>query len=350
MAAKTDTPQILPLARGRRNARATRTVVLVAFEGVQQLDVTGPASVFSTASFFRPGAYQVLIASPRGGTLATASSVAFADTVALARLPRRLDSVLVAGGGEDALYQAILGDGVGAWLAKVAPSVRRIGSICTGAFALAAAGLLEGRRATTHWRACGLLQEMVPSARVEPDAIHTFDGPICTSAGVTAGIDLALALVEQDLGRAVAAEVARELVVFLRRPGGQSQFSAGLAAQAGASDRMGELIAWIMDHPDADLSVPALAARAAMSERNFARVFVRETGQTPARFAEQARLDRARSFLETTDESLEQIAARSGFGSLDALQRAFRRHLRVTPSAYRARFAAPRRRNWTSLD
>ncbi|PTL81158.1 GlxA family transcriptional regulator [Vitiosangium sp. GDMCC 1.1324] len=345
MAAKTATPRILPSARGRRNARAARTVALVAFDGVHPLDITGPASVFGAASFFQPGAYQVLIASPRGGSLATASAVALADTVALARLPRRLDTVLVAGGSEDALYQAILGDGVGAWLAKVAPSVRRIGSVCTGAFALAAAGLLDGRRATTHWRACGLLQELVPSARVEPDAIHTLDGPICTSAGVTAGIDLALALVEQDLGRAVAAEVARELVVFLRRPGGQSQFSEGLAAQAGTSDRMGELITWMVEHPDADLSVPALAARAAMSERNFARVFARETGQTPARFAEQARLERARFFLETSDGSLEQIAAQSGFGSLDALQRAFRRHLRVTPAAYRARFSAPRRRS-----
>jgi transcriptional regulator GlxA family with amidase domain len=215
-----------------------------------------------------------------------------------------------------------------------------MGSVCTGAFALGAAGLLDGRRATTHWRACGLLQELVPAARVEPDALHTFDGGVCTSAGVTAGIDLSLALAERDLGREVAAQVARDLVVFLRRPGGQSQFSAGLAAQAEASDRMSDLIAWMVEHPERELSVPALAKRMAMSERNFSRVFAREAGLTPAKFVERARVDRARVYLEDSDWALKQLAERSGFGSIDGLQRAFKRLLGVTPAEYRSRFSS----------
>lgn len=315
---------------------------MVAFEGVQALDVTGPASVFTTANRHRPGAYEVVVASPRGGEVASSSGVTFGRTVALAALRGPLDTVLVAGGDEEALTRAVLEGGLAEWLRKVAGTARRMGSVCTGAFALGAAGLLDGRRATTHWRACGLLQEMIPAAKVEPDALHTFDGSVCTSAGVTAGIDLSLAMLERDHGREVAAEVARDLVVFLRRPGGQSQFSAGLAAQAEASDRMSDLVAWMVEHPERELSVPALARRVAMSERNFARVFAREAGMTPARFAERARIDRARIYLEDSDWPLKQVADRSGFGSIDGLQRAFRRLLGVTPAEYRARFTSPR--------
>jgi transcriptional regulator GlxA family with amidase domain len=315
-------------------------VVLVAFEGVQVLDLTGPASVFSTANHLRPGSYRVVIGSPRGGELVTDSAVALAGTVALRKVGGPIDTVLVAGGSEEAMVQAIVDGGVADWLREVAPGARRVGSVCTGAFALAAAGLLDKRRATTHWAACGLLEQLAPEARVDANAIYAIDGKVCTSAGVTAGIDLALALVEQDLGKAVAAELARWLVVFLRRPGGQSQFSAGLAAQAGASDRLAELVSWAVDHPEEDLSVPALAKRAGMSERNFSRVFARQTGQTPARFAERVRLDRARVYLQDTDWSLEQIAERSGFGSIDTLQRAFRKLLRVAPADYRRRFCA----------
>jgi len=316
---------------------------VVAFEGVQALDVTGPASVFTTANRHRPGAYEVVVGSPLGGDVTSSSGVTFGRTVALAALRGRpLDTVLVAGGDEEALTRAVLEGGLAEWLRAVAGTARRVGSVCTGAFALGAAGLLDGRRATTHWRACGLLQELIPAAKVEPDALHTFDGSVCTSAGVTAGIDLSLALLERDHGREVAAEVARDLVVFLRRPGGQSQFSAGLAAQAEATDRMSDLIAWMVEHPERELSVPALARRMAMSERNFARVFAREAGMTPARFAERARIDRARMYLEDSDWPLKQVADRSGFGSIDGLQRAFKRLVGVTPADYRARFASPR--------
>lgn len=320
--------------------RDPKTVAIVAFEGVQALDVTGPASVFSAANHHRPDAYRVVIASPRGGDVSTASGVTLGRTVALRKLERPLDTVLVAGGDEEPLTRAILEDGLADWLRRVAAGTRRMGSVCTGAFALGAAGLLDGRRATTHWRACGLLQELVPAARVEPDALHTFDGGVCTSAGVTAGIDLSLALAERDLGREVAAQVARDLVVFLRRPGGQSQFSAGLAAQAEASDRMSDLIAWMVEHPERELSVPALAKRMAMSERNFSRVFAREAGLTPAKFVERARVDRARVYLEDSDWALKQLAERSGFGSIDGLQRAFKRLLGVTPAEYRSRFSS----------
>src|SRR5689334_1737079 len=188
---------------------APRTVAIVAFEGVQALDVTGPASVFSGANHHHPGAYRVLIGSPGGGDVATDSGVTLGRTVALKKVEGPLDTVLVAGGDEEPLTRAILEDGLADWLRRIAASSRRMGSVCTGAFALGAAGLLAGRRATTHWRACELLQQLVPEARVEPDALHTFDGGVCTSAGVTAGIDLSLALVEEDLGREVAAQVAR---------------------------------------------------------------------------------------------------------------------------------------------
>lgn len=323
--------------------RRTTPIVLVVFDGVEPLDVSGPASVFARAKRLCPEAPDVIIASPRGGNVRTSAGLVLANTRALGRLRGPFDMILVAGGEETSLRRAILDEGVARWLVRSAKSARRIGSVCTGAFALAAAGLLDGRRATTHWNACEELRRRFPDVAVEPDAIHVIDGPVCTSAGVSAGIDLALALVEADFGGDVAAQIARELVLFLRRPGGQSQFSTGAVAQRNAGDRMRALVSWIVEHTHADLSVPTLARRAGMSERNFARVFTRQTGVPPAKFVLDARLDQAKLLLETTTWPLERVADRAGLGSIDSLQRLFRARVGVRPSDYRSRFTHKRR-------
>ena len=317
-----------------------RRVAIIAFDGVEPVDISGPSSVFGRAVLLSPGSYEVIHASPRGGKVATATGLALADLVPVADLPRNLDTILVAGGTEAALRAAIYQDRLGDWLARRARSTRRIGGVCTGAFILAASGLLDGKRAVTHWASCEILSQLSPATQVEFDALYVIDGQICTSAGVTAGIDLALALVEQDLGRDIAARIAREMVLFLRRPGGQSQYSEALAAQTQADGAVGDLVAWMTDHPAADLSAPALARRAGMSERTFARVFARETSQTPAAFVRRLRLETARRWLETTAWPVKRIAQRSGFGSEDALARAMRAALNTTPAALRARFGA----------
>jgi transcriptional regulator GlxA family with amidase domain len=224
----------------------------------------------------------------------------------------------------------------------MAPRVRRLVSVCTGAFVVAAAGLLEGRRATTHWAATGALARAHPRITVDADALFVRDGHVYTSAGVTAGMDLALALVEEDHGRALALSVARHLVLFLKRPGGQSQFSAHLAAQAIPDGPMQGLPAWVVEHLRDDLSVESLARRVAMSPRNFARVFTRTTGTTPARFVARARVEEARRALEDTGLPVDTVAARCGFGSAEQMRRTFRRHLRVVPREYRRRFETDR--------
>jgi transcriptional regulator GlxA family with amidase domain len=317
-----------------------RRIVLVAFDGVEALDVTGPASVFARVNFREPDAYEIVFASALGGTVRSQCGLTFGDTLPIASIRKPVDTILVAGGSEAALRKAVFGQGVASWLAAAAPFARRIGSVCVGAFILGAAGLLEGRRATTHWPSCDRLSLYFPKTRVEPDAIFVADGPIWTSAGVTAGIDLTLAMVEADHGTKIAAAIAKEMVLFLRRPGDQAQFSETLAAQTRLPNRLSEVIAWATDHPDDDLSVPAVAARAAMSERTLARHFAREVGRTPSKFVMELRLDRAKTLLERSNLSIEAIAARSGFGSVDALQRAFRKVLNVGPGAYRDRFGA----------
>jgi transcriptional regulator GlxA family with amidase domain len=223
--------------------------------------------------------------------------------------------------------------------------VRRLGSVCTGAFILAAAGLLDGRRATTHWRYCAELAATYPAIIVEPDALHIRDGAVTTSAGVTAGMDLALALLEEDCGRRLALATAREIVAFLKRPGGQSQFSTHLEAQAADLPVRG-LQEWILSSLAQDLSVEALAARTAMSPRHFARVFARETGTTPAKFVERARIEAARRVLESSALSLDVVAERCGFGHQETMRRVFQRHLKVAPQAYRRRFRAPAPASW----
>jgi transcriptional regulator GlxA family with amidase domain len=250
--------------------------------------------------------------------------------------PPRHDTLLVAGGS--GARTAVTDQRVVDWIGRASRRARRTVSVCTGAYLLAAAGLLNDRRATTHWAHCDDLARSFTSVRVDPDPVFINDGDVWTSAGITAGIDLALALVEEDLGPHVALFAARELVVFLKRPGGQSQFSSALAAQQAAQPELRELQAWIGGHLDEELTVPVLAERALMSERSFARAFAREVGQTPAAYVEALRIERARDLLEDGAPSLEAVAQATGFASAEVLRRAFHRHVGVSPAEYRERF------------
>jgi transcriptional regulator GlxA family with amidase domain len=316
---------------------SARRVVIVAFEGVQPLDVVGPAEVFSTASRLSPPGYAVEVVAPRAEPV-RASSVSLVPDRSIASCRGRIDTLVCAGG--TGVREAARDERLIRWLRAAAGRSRRVASVCTGAFLLARAGLLDGRRATTHWSACEALANRHPAIRVEPDPIFVADGGVYTSAGVTAGMDLGLALVDEDLGREVALEVARWLVLFLRRPGGQAQFSAQLAAQSAEREPLRELQGWIPDNLDADLSVPALARRVAMSERNFARAFRREVGMTPAAYVETCRVESARIALEGAGEPIELVARRTGFGTVETMRRAFGRRLGVSPGDYRNRFSA----------
>jgi transcriptional regulator GlxA family with amidase domain len=319
---------------------ATRTVAVIGLSGVQSLDVAGPMEVFAVANQHQRQKieYRLILATPDGRSLATHAGFELGPATALSDLPDEIDTIIVTGGSEAAMRAAIAEGKLIAWLQERARETRRIASVCTGAFMLAAAGFLDGRRATTHWNTCRQLQELFPRIQVEPDAIFVAEPPFYTSAGVSAGIDLSLALVQADLGAPTALAVARELVLFLRRPGGQSQFSAGLDIQLSAESRLHRLVTQILEDPRGDQSVVALAARAGMSERNFSRSFAREVGMAPARFVEAARLARAKVLLESSDWTVERIAEQSGFGSSDALQRAFQKKLGITPTDYRTRF------------
>jgi len=323
-----------------------RRVGFVIFPALQVLDLTGPFAVFHNANRAMAQqrgaenpAYRTEIIAVRAGRVDSWQGLGvFADR-GVADASQPIDTLIVVGGsGSTAAAQdrALM-----AWLRATAPHVRRICSVCTGAFVLAAAGLLDGRRATTHWASCARLAADHPTVTVEPDAIYVRDGNVSSSAGVTAGMDLALALVEEDFGHACAMTAARWLVMFARRPGGQSQFSTHLAAQSAEHEPVRVLQEWILAHLGADVSVAALAARAAMSPRNFARVFTREAGVTPGDFVEAARIDAARRALEETRASIEQVAHRCGFGTAEHMRRAFQRRLRVSPQDYRDRFRAP---------
>jgi transcriptional regulator GlxA family with amidase domain len=334
-------PQILPTTR-------PRMIGFFALDGVQTLDVTGPMEVFALANRFRPGSYDLILASQTGAAIQTHAGLALGPAHALNSLPKGLDTLVVCGGSEVAMRAAWADETDLCWLRARAPELRRIVSICTGAFVLAAAGLLDGRRAATHWAACDSFRQLFPAVTLEPDAIFVSDPPYYTSAGVTAGIDLSLALVEADCGANTALAIARELVLFLRRPGGQSQFSAGANLQSQGQSRLKQLVASILDDPGGQISgqgrtVPDLARSAGMSERNFARVFRAETGLTPARFVEEARLTRAKGLLETSDDPLDRIAERLGYGATDGLFRAFQKGLNISPGAYRARFSTAKR-------
>jgi len=322
---------------------ARRNVVFLAFPDVQVLDVTGPLEVFGRAARLlverglrRDLAYSVEIVAATAGPIKTSSGIRIVADRRYRDVRSGVDTLLVAGGrgARPAAQDAALCR----WLARMAPRVRRLGSVCTGTFVLAAAGLLDGKRVTTHWASCDTLATQNPRARVEPDPIFVRDGRLYTSAGVTAGMDLALAMVEEDFGRHVALGVARQLVMFLQRPGGQSQFSSQLAVQAADREPVRELVEWIADHLADDLSVSALADRIAMSPRHFARVFASELHMTPARFVEVQRVEAARRRLEESSDGVERVAASCGFGGAEVMRRAFLRTVRVSPSDYRSRF------------
>ena len=316
-------------------------VAFIAFDGVQMLDVAGPMEVFAVANeHLPPGArpYRLTLGAPTGRPLGTHAGLQLGPVVALQDLPPGTDTLVVTGGSEQALLAAAADPVVKPWIQARAQAARRVVGVCTGALVLAAAGLLDGRRATTHWNRCALLQSLGQGILVEPDAIFIASHPVYTSAGVTAGIDLCLALVEADHGAATALAVARELVLFLRRPGGQSQFSAGLQVQAAAAPPIKALTASLLADPTGDCSAAALAGRAGMSERTLARAFRAETGFTPAQFVEAARVERAKALLESSAWPLARVAQRAGFASVDALQRAFVKRVRITPGQYRERF------------
>ena len=320
------------------NAR-TKTVVIVALPGVQLLDVSGPLDVFAEANV-QSGytAYQLLVAAGEPGPVRSSSGVRLMpDRVINSDVEEAIDTLLVAGCPNAAEVPA---DGlVVDWLRRRAPTARRFGSVCSGAFFLAAAGLLDGRRVTTHWAVAEKLALRYPTVTVDQDAIHISDGRLRTAAGVTAGLDLALALVEEDLGREIAMKVASQLVMFFKRPGGQMQFSRkGEAVPAGRA-ALQELQRWVAAHPALDHSVASLAKHMELSPRHFARLFRNEVGITPATWVEEARVSAARLLLEQGHEAPKQVAAHCGFADADTLRRAFARHVGVTPAEYRKRFA-----------
>ena len=315
---------------------------MLVYDGAQILDITGPLEVFArTARWLKDHgrtsglAYTVEIVAEQPGIVTTSSGLQLVVKRSW-RQVRSLDTLLVTGGigyREAADNVPLL-----EWIVRQSNIAHRVGSICTGAFILASAGLLDGERATTHWGYCEQLSEYCPETSVEADAIYVRSGDVYTSAGVTAGMDLALALVEEDWGRDVALAVARELVLFLKRPGGQSQFSTFLSAQETGSERFRKLQLWVLENLASDLSVSALAERVAMSPRNFARAFAAEVGQTPGKFVQQARLETARRVLEETNLHVDQIAWRCGYNSPETMRRAFAKYLRVSPGDYRHRF------------
>ncbi|MER7398861.1 GlxA family transcriptional regulator [Streptomyces sp. NPDC000151] len=308
-------------------------VLVVLFDDVQSLDVTGPLEVFTGADRCAPGAYRVRTATLDGGPVRTSSGLRITPDLALpdAGPP---DTLLVPGGEGTRDPDPRLVD----WLRARAPRARRKVSVCSGAFLLAAAGLLDGHRATTHWALSDALADRFPGVDVDAEPIFIRDGDLATSAGVTSGIDLALALVEEDLGREVALTVARHLVVFLRRPGNQTQFSAQLAAQTAERPPLREVQHWITGNPAADLSVEALAARCGLSPRHFARAFRDEVGMTPGRYVDRVRLEAARRLLEDTTDGIERVSRRCGYGTPEAMRRAFVRALGAGPAEYRRRF------------
>ncbi|WP_238017185.1 GlxA family transcriptional regulator [Dactylosporangium sp. AC04546] len=308
-------------------------VVIVAFDGVQSLDVTGPLEVFAGANVGVPGTYRITVGSVGKRPVTTSGGLRILPDADLDDVPGA-DLIVVPGGTGTRHGQ----DDVAAWLRDRAPAARRIMAVCTGAFILGDAGLLDGRQATTHWDHCAALARRHTSTRVDPDPIFVRDGNIATSAGVTAGIDLALALVEEDLGRHTALQIARQLVMFLRRPGGQRQFSVQLRAQLAEHDNIREVQQYIVERPDTDLSIKALAERASLSERQFSRTFTKEVGVSPGRYVDQARLEAARRRLEDTRDGIEQVARACGYGTPEAMRRAFVKELGVAPLDYRERF------------
>jgi transcriptional regulator GlxA family with amidase domain len=323
------------------STRKPRRIVILAFPGVQPLDVIGPAEVFSGADqFVGGGAYSIDVVAQDPGPIMTRSSgygIVPKTTTAKTRGP--INTLIVAGGF--GVTRACEDATLIRWIRSAARRSRRVTSVCSGTFLLAAAGLLEGRTVTTHWSRTAELAGRHPELTVDPNPIFIRDGDVWTSAGVTAGMDLSLALVEEDQGGEVAAEVARWLVLYLQRPGGQAQFSSHLSAQLAERRPLRDLQSWIADNLGSDLRVETLAERAAMSPRNFARFFRREIGLTPAAYVEELRVERARQLLEQSGDPIDLISARCGFGTPETMRRAFARRVGVPPAEYRARFRRP---------
>ncbi|MEP9379356.1 GlxA family transcriptional regulator [Aquabacter sp. CN5-332] len=316
-------------------------IVILAPPGVQSLDVVGPAEVFWEAArrLGDPSAYEVQVMATTDEPVRGTGGLRFLADRTIHDPDEPIDTLLVGG---DPSFQ-VIDPAVMDWLRRRAPGVRRYGSVCTGVFLLAAAGLLDGKRVTTHWECAGQLKAEYPHLAIDTDQIFIRDGALVTTAGVTAGMDLALALVEEDYGRDLALIVARYMVMFLKRPGGQSQFSAHLVAQMSGKSPIQQVQEFVLGHLAEPLTVDALASRAGMSTRNFSRVFRREMGMTPADFVDAARLDHARRMLQDTTMPAQRIAALCGFGNVDAMRRTFVRNLGVSPVDYRRRF----RTAWT---
>jgi transcriptional regulator GlxA family with amidase domain len=310
-------------------AHAPRTILVVLFPGFQLLDAAGPIAAFEIAARVSPGAYRLKVAASAAGMIASSSGVCWPAEALKGQA--RVHTLIVVGG--EGTREAMRDEALIAALRAAPKRMRRVTSVCSGAFLLAQAGLLDGKRATTHWRRAPQLAKLFPNVRVEPDCIHIKDGPVWTSAGVTAGIDLALALIEEDLGAAVATEVAREMVVYAKRPGGQAQHSTLLELDA-QSDRFAKLNAWMRAHLAEDLSVERLAREAAMSPRNFARAYAAETGSTPAKAVERLRAEAARAGLERGG-AIQAIAVKTGFGDPERMRRAFVRLYGAPPAALR---------------
>jgi transcriptional regulator GlxA family with amidase domain len=311
-------------------------IVLLGYDGLQALDLVGPLDAFDAANALRPGAYVAMTASLDGAPFVSASGLRIVPDHALADAGP-VDTLILPGGA------GLRWDGVAPPIAEavvqLAPSLRRIVSVCTGIYGLAPTGLLDGRRATTHWYYASDVAARFPAVRLDPDAIFIKDGNLYTAAGVTAAIDLALALIEEDYGPKLALAVARELVVYLKRSGGQRQYSVPLRFQARAGDRFSDLAAWIAAHLDADLSIESLADRTGLSPRQFSRRFREAFGMSPGQQIEALRLDAARDHLTGSDASIEAIAHCVGFQSDDAFRRAFDRYFGLSPTDFRRRFA-----------
>jgi transcriptional regulator GlxA family with amidase domain len=323
-----------------------RRIAMLIYPGVAALDVTGPLQAFWFANnISKQELYEITTVGPTTDPVATGLGFAMTPACAMAALPLPVDTLLVSGGGgpHTVRDQAMLD-----WLARAAPRSRRFGSICTGAFVLADAGLIDGKRVTTHWVFGEELARRYPRVTVDIDAIFVRDGRLCTSGGLSAGIDLALALVEEDHGRELALEVARSLVLFLKRSGGQAQFSPQLRAQMSAMPAIRQVQLWCHENLDADLRIGVLAKRAGMSERSFIRKFVNDTGRTPAEFVASARLEAACRLLEETRFSLKAVAQRCGLGSTLSMRRIFMRRLGVSPLQYRAGSSATEDRSMSA--
>lgn len=331
------------MAKHNENRQQTRHVVVVLYPDAHILDVVGPVEILTGAKLFMdqaPSPYRVTLVAHQRGPVPTTSGLTLQSDWSFSEARDcgdAIDTLIVSGGHgtQSALEDVALREYV-QWAATQA---RRVVSICTGAMILAELGLLDGRRATTHWWWCPVLSHRYPKVHLEPDALYVRDGELWTSAGVTSGMDLSLALLEEDLGFDIAIQVARYNVMYMMRPGGQSQFSTQLLAQqAKAEGVIGEILNYVIERVDANLTVTALAARACMSERSFARKFKATTQLTPAQYVEAARLQAARIALEQTSEHVDAIALSSGFGSTERMRRVFQRHLAVSPSDYRDRF------------